>query len=211
VKRVHKQAEPRELRAHRLAGGGFGDAQGDARWKERLQEALLHEQGHLCCYCMARISREAMKVEHHRCQERYPERAVDYSNLFAACPGGQGLPRAQQTCDTHKGNADLTIDPSGNIEPFIRFLVDGSVAATRPDYQHDLDVTLNLNTAALKRARRGVLTGLVAGLNRLMPDEWKAARLRDELRRWQARDDRHRFREFCQVCVGFLERRLHRA
>jgi len=212
VKQIRKQAEPPELRAHRRAGGDFSDPQGETRWKERLQAALLREQGGLCCYCMRRVSRESMKVEHYLCQERHPERALDHDNLFAACPGGEGSPREHQTCDTRKGNAALTIHPAGNIEPFLRYLSDGTIAAKNLAYQADLDVTLNLNAAALKRARLGVLDGLVAALGRLMPGPgaWKPARLRDELARWQARDEHGDFREFCQVVVYFLEKRLRR-
>lgn len=211
MRQIHKQAEPRELRAHRLAGGGFEDPQGESRWKERLQEALLRDQGAICCYCMRRIHRESMKVEHHRCQERHPERALDYDNLFGACPGNPGQPWTRQTCDSRKGNADLTLIPSGNIEPFLRYLADGTITSDNPDYQRDLDVTLNLNVAELTRARRSVQTGLIAALHRRMPGEWKTATLQAELERWQQRDAHGNYHEYCQVAAHLLRRRLRRA
>ncbi|MBA3549302.1 MAG: TIGR02646 family protein [Nannocystis sp.] len=211
MKQIRKRSEPPELRAHRRAGGHFGDPQGDTKWKERLQEALLREQGRLCCYCMARISRERMKVEHYLSQERHPERALDHCNLFAACAGGEGWPRALQTCDTRKGSAALSINPTGNIEPFLRYLADGTISSADPAYQQDLDTTLNLNAAALKRARKAVIQGLVIAFEREMPKHWKPSRLREELARWEARDERGDYREFCRVVVYFLEKRLRRA
>lgn len=213
MKQIRKQSEPPELRAHRRAGGSFGDPQGGTRWKERLQESLLREQGRLCCYCMARIARETMKVEHYLCQERHPERALDHDNLFAACSGGEGLPRAQQTCDSRKGNAELSIYPAGNIEPFLKYLPDGMIVSTISTQQVDLDDTLNLNAAVLKRARVAVLTGLMDGLKRELPrtKEWNRARLQEELERWRARDEHGDYREFCQVVIYYLEKRLRRS
>lgn len=162
---------------------------------------------------MARISRETMKVEHYLCQERHPERALDYDNLFAACSGGEGLPRAQQTCDSRKGNAELSIHPAGNIEPFLKYLADGTIVSTISAHQVDLDDTLNLNAAALKRAREAVLTGLMDVLKRAMPKtkEWNRARLEEELARWRARDELGDYREFCRVVIYYLEKRLRRS
>jgi len=210
VKQIRKGAEPRELRQHRLAGGRFADVQGETKWKQHLQEALLRDQGGLCCYCMTRISRTAMKVEHYLCQDDHPGRDLEYDNLFAACEGGTGLPREQQTCDTRKGNAALTICPSANIEPFLKYLGDGSIDSVNPDYRHDFAVTLNLNTDKLKRARRGVLDGLVAVLQRASKGEWKRLDLEEELRRWRSRDADGNFKPFSEVGVYFLEKQRRR-
>jgi len=53
--------------------------------KQTLKDRLLQEQGYLCCYCMQRISSESMRMEHFRCQARYPEQQLDYENLLAVC------------------------------------------------------------------------------------------------------------------------------
>lgn len=210
MRQIRKQAEPRELREHRLGGGRFEDPQGATRWKERLQDALLRDQGGLCCYCMKRLERKAMKIEHLRCQERNPDRELDYDNLFAACPGNEGVPWTRQTCDARKRNDDLHIDPSGNIEPFIRYRPDGTVVSSVPGYQHDFDQTLNLNLAELRHARAGVLEGLIAGLERETQGTWKEQRLLEELARWEALDHQGNRREFCAVVVYFLKKRLRR-
>jgi hypothetical protein len=160
---------------------------------------------------MKRIDRESMKVEHRSCQERHPERALDYDNLFAACPGNPGQPWPHQTCDSHKANADITINPGGNIEPFLRYLADGRLVSDNPEYQRDIDATLNLNVPELMRARRSVQTGLLDALTRLMPREWKVAHLKDELERWERRDPQGNYREFCQVVVYLLRKRIRRA
>lgn len=210
MRQIHKGAEPRALRAHRLAGGRFADAQGESRWKEQTQDQILRDQGGLCCYCMARITRSDMKVEHYLCQDDHADRDCDWDNLFGACQGGAGLAPAQQHCDTRKGNAALTLHPAGNIEPFLRHLADGSLASPNPDYQRDIDTTLNLNVEKLRRARLGVLEGVLHVLTRAMSGAWKPARLQEELTRWESRDQDDNFREFAQVVVYYLRRRLRR-
>lgn len=210
MKQIRKGAEPPALRAHRLAGGRFADAQGESRWKEKAQDAILRDQGGLCCYCTARISRADMKVEHYLCQDLHGDQDCAWDNLFGACQGGTGCEPAEQHCDTRKGNAALTIHPAGNIEPFLRYLADGRIVASNPAYQHDLDETLNLNVEKLRRARIGVLEGLVDALTRDRTGEWRCERLREELERWTARDDAGDFRAFCQVAAEFLRKQLKR-
>lgn len=210
MRQIHKGAEPRGLRAHRLAGGQFADAQGESRWKEQTQDQILQDQGGLCCYCMSRISRTDMKVEHYLCQDDHADRDCDWNNLFGACQGGSGMAPAQQHCDTRKGNAALTLHPAGNIEPFLRYLADGRLASSNPDYQHDLDTTLNLNVEKLRRARLGVLEGVLQVLTRTNAGQWKPARLQEELTRWESRGPGGNLREFCQIVVYALRRRIDR-
>jgi uncharacterized protein (TIGR02646 family) len=211
MKQIRKGAEPPGLRKHRLDDGRFDDAQGETRWKEQTKRQILRDQGGLCCYCMARISLGDMKVEHYLCQDDHADQDCAWDNLFGACQGGTGQPPAQQHCDTRKGNAALTIHPCGNIEPFLRYLADGSLASSNPDYQRDIDDTLNLNLEKLRRARLGVLEGAVYTLTSASAGEWKLPRLQEELERWESRDADGNFRELCQVVIEFLRKRIRRA
>ena len=63
-----------------------------------LNEALLIQQGHICAYCLRRISvvfkrysetsyLPQVGVEHIESQESYPDKQLDYRNLVAVCNG----------------------------------------------------------------------------------------------------------------------------
>ena len=51
--------------------------------KSSLKEALLAEQGFICCYCEQRINSENSHIEHLDSRHTAPQRVFDYSNLLA--------------------------------------------------------------------------------------------------------------------------------
>jgi uncharacterized protein (TIGR02646 family) len=54
--------------------------------KRELHEALIREQGYICCYCGMRIIRESSHIEHLKPQSLPdPDLSVDYTNLLASC------------------------------------------------------------------------------------------------------------------------------
>lgn len=123
---------------------------------EVLREALIAEQGHLCVYCMSRINEHDTKIEHlyprHGGMGRGVKLSVDYNNLFASCRGGEG--DSSQTCDTHKGNTIIAINPlDANSIAKISYGYDGKVKSDDSAIEHDLNDTLNLNVEKLKRNR----------------------------------------------------------
>lgn len=112
--------------------------------KSVLRKSLLEEQGYLCAYCMQRIAVDDVKIEHY--VPRNLQNELRYSNLLAVCKGGEGRAKIHQTCDTHKGNTELHIDPQlvGDIET-IYYTSNGYIKSSVADYQEDLDTVLNLN------------------------------------------------------------------
>ena len=158
---------------------------------------------------MRRIDKSNVKIEHFRSQSRYGHLELEWKNLLAACPGGVGRPRSQQTCDTRKGDEDLTVDPCSNNVERLRYLADGSVISDDETIRQDLDDRLNLNLGSLKRQRSEVLRSLRAGLERKLGARrtWTSARLRkelDDLRSCQ------RLREFLGVYEYWIEKRIVR-
>jgi uncharacterized protein (TIGR02646 family) len=70
MKYITKENEPNSLIEHRTKEHScYDNIPTDA--KKVLKEALLSEQGHVCCYCMKRIHFEDMKVEHWKPQKYY--------------------------------------------------------------------------------------------------------------------------------------------
>ena len=101
--------------------------------KRQLREALLIEQGHLCCYCQQRIENEEKTVIEHFYPRNGANKAVglakmfDYDNLHVACDGGahdneernkQSLALASYPlyCEKHKDKHLLPLSP---LEPTV--------------------------------------------------------------------------------------------
>ena len=54
--------------------------------KRELHEALIQEQGDICCYCGMRITRESSHIEHLKPQSSTDlDLSVEYTNLLASC------------------------------------------------------------------------------------------------------------------------------
>lgn len=94
-----------------------------------------------------------MKIEHWRCQTRYPGRQLNYKNLLGACLGGHGKPSHLQHCDTRKGDLDLRwnpADPAHHIETRVKYELDGTIRSIDPRFNSELETVLNLNTPKIK-------------------------------------------------------------
>ena len=127
MRTIDKGAEPSSLTTHRNTPPCDFDNYAD---KNALRAALVAEQHGLCCYCMCRIDSGSisMKIEHWHCRTNYRGEELDYRNLLAACPGGEGQPRRLQHCDTRKADEGLLwnpADPQRHVEQRISYGLDG--------------------------------------------------------------------------------------
>lgn len=116
--------------------------------KQRVLEALVAEQGHLCAYCMCRIGVDKHPATIEHLVPQHPtnsvadgELSLDYHNLVAVCDGRNGT-----TCDKRRGNASLKVNPTKpHTLETIFYHRDGRIDATDEVIRHDLQVTLGLN------------------------------------------------------------------
>jgi uncharacterized protein (TIGR02646 family) len=100
--------------------------------KADLHEALLREQGYICCYCGMGIAREDSHIEHLVPQHLNESLALDYNNLLASC-----LRRTVKTQPCHCGvlkggwyDSALMVSPlSDDCEGRFRFDAYGAIAA----------------------------------------------------------------------------------
>ena len=182
--------------------------------KETLRNVLVNEQRGLCCYCMGRIRNDSMKVEHWKCQSRFPGKQLDFRNLLGTCQGGEGQPRSRQHCDTRKGDSDLRWNPANKshaIEARIYYDSDGGIRSIDADFDVQLKDVLNLNLPVLKTSRKRIRERVLHW--------WKLEKRR--LRGPVPRDRFERVREghvggtgelepFCQVAVWWIDQRLKR-
>lgn len=220
MRTITKGKEPASLTQHRLTqpSDSYKPSYDNYPHKEALREVLVREQGGLCCYCMGRIYNDPtkMKIEHWQCQSRYPTKQLNYRNLLAACPGGEGQRSSHQHCDTKKGDDDLKwnpADPAHRIETRLQYGADGSIRSNDPDPTFDTQLcqVLNLNLAKLKNNRKGVLDVIL----KWWQDEkakikGPVPRSRFEQKRDQWAGGAGALKPYCQVVIWWLDQRLKR-
>ena len=81
-----------------------------------LREALLQEQGYLCCYCQQKISLEEQTVAIEHLIARLIDGTLlfEYSNLLASCLGGRRNETEEtlvKYCNQGRGHLRLDITP----------------------------------------------------------------------------------------------------
>ncbi|MXY39275.1 MAG: TIGR02646 family protein [Rhodospirillaceae bacterium] len=208
MKAIIKGREPHSLITHRLTPYADYDNYPD---KVSLRRALASEQRGLCCYCMGPIRPEAsaMKIEHWRCQSRYPDEQLDYNNLLGACMGGEGRSQRRQHCDTRKGDRDLLWNPAEPvhaIESRVQYGADGTIESDNETLDSQLNEILNLNLALLKQNRKSVLDAVLQWWKRRKPVP--RHRIERQIRRLAPADGS--LDPYCQVAVWWLNRKLSR-
>lgn len=152
--------------------------------KKEVIELLSKEQGYICAYCMRRIPDERdgilpAKIEHWSARNgEHGETcgsygALDYCNFLAVCSGNQNdrskSKEEKLTCDASRGNKKLTVNP---LKPetlsTIYYTEDGLIAASDPNINKDLTITLNLNcvrdSVQLPKERKSVLDEIQAAV-----------------------------------------------
>ena len=159
MKQIKKGKEPTSLTEHKQKEFATYDNYGD---KDALRLALVKEQRGICCYCMGSIApnRKAMKIEHFKDQKGHDELQLAYTNMLGACLGNMGSPRKMQHCDTYKGKATFSTNPTNqavNIEQLIRYSPDGRIYSDDKHFDEELNKVLNLNVAFLKNNRKAAL------------------------------------------------------
>lgn len=132
--------------------------------KDTVKDSLFAEQGGLCAYCMRRMHPGTMQIEHYLPRSCSDDAAtIAYGNLLGVCPGNKGNAEKFQTCDAHRGNTPLTVDPlKPSSVALIRYLSNGTIYSDDAGVNRDLQQTLNLNCtqAYLPQNRRAALNSL---------------------------------------------------
>jgi uncharacterized protein (TIGR02646 family) len=219
MKQIVKIAEPNSLLQHRASQFANFDNIPYAT-KEELRQNLLSEQGHICCYCMKRIPEHTspyMKVEHFKCQDNFGTMQLTYTNLLGACTGNEGQPKIKQTCDTKKGNIDLTINPISILpicETLFKYNADGEISSINDDahINRQLNDVLNLNMQTLKDGRSEIYSE-VQDRVRLESKKSKKDKasfvrfLEQEKAKWLERTD-NKYRPYCSVAVYYLTKKI---
>lgn len=183
---IKKSREPRRLEQYRQKPGAtYADMDKDEEnkdLKKEVIESLLHEQGHLCAYCMRRIPEKRqlpqgvhpVTIEHWYPQN--PEskeeigQGLDYRNMLAVCAGNRGCgDKRNLTCDAKRGNIELKVNPTkANTLIGISYKANGEIFSTDEVVNSDLNNLLNLNCQAvsLPQSRKAALNGLLKDIKK---------------------------------------------
>ena len=217
---IEKKQEPDELLQEKRKGLTNYDTL-SGKPKEAVQMSLLEEQGYLCAYCMRRISLKNVQIEHylpqHPKSENYdPALTIDYRNMLAVCSGNkkQAGKFENLTCDQHRGNEPLTVDPRDPVSiEKIKYKTDGTICSDDAEIEKDLNITLNLNCPAsyLKENRKAALDAVKKELRDKFPGK-KAPKQQLErmLKQFQTKTN-GQYKAFAGAVIWYLKRQIARA
>ncbi len=168
MRTIPKGIEPNDLARWKASWVEQGTRVEDWGWetfqnpeKSNLKEALITEQGGLCCYCEQSVSLTNSHLEHIQPQERFPLLRFDYQNLCASCNGtGAEEGDSGRHCGHRKGNRTLPITPLvENCAVYFQFSLDGHILPENSQAQQTIEV-LGLEEANLVRQRSQAIEAL---------------------------------------------------
>lgn len=180
--------------------------------RQAIREALCHEQGCICAYCMRRIDANASHVEHIIPQSECSHgQDVDYGNMLAVCNGNDGAGnKGSLTCDRARQNSPLTVNPLiPSTLSSIKYNRKGVIYSTDENVQKDLDQTLNLNcdAAYLPQNRQRV----IQVVDKWMEEAAKKGNIVSAcIKRRNEIIENNPKPDFAGVILFFLGRRIHR-
>jgi uncharacterized protein (TIGR02646 family) len=137
MKFIEKGREPREFTAWKALANDNWQPSYDllsGNEKRVLKNALITEQGFVCCYCERRLADADSHIEHLRPQSIAEVDALDFTNMLCSCQNNlrSGEPRH---CGNLKGDwydDDLLVSPlDPNCEARFVFLANGEIRPAR--------------------------------------------------------------------------------
>jgi uncharacterized protein (TIGR02646 family) len=194
--------------------------------KSGVHQALLQEQGYICCYCGMRIDLNTSHIEHFKPRKHFPELALDYKNFLSSCPGegqdnAEGIlrnpdpnqletPILGEHCGHQKAswyNPDLTVSPqTPNCADYFRYTGLGEILPTDDLALHSAAQEtirqLRLNHPKLEASRRSALQGIVAILSDSSISSVELQKLADA---YEQTDSEGKYVRFCGA-VSYLLR-----
>ncbi len=148
--------------------------------KTDVHNALLQEQGFICCYCGMRITKETSHIEHLKPRTTYPDLSLEYNNLLTSCQGeSEEAPPEPVHCGHKKAkwyDEHLIVSPlEVNCTDFFEYNGDGEILPTEDlDKQYAAEITisrLGLNIPKLMAMRREAIDGVLLGIEELTDEE----------------------------------------
>lgn len=207
---INKGGEPASLTIYRQLPGAVYDGPNFTNVKDDIRNHLLLEQGHTCAYCMSRINFTNMKVEHWACQQRNSNLQLSYQNLLGCCNGNEGTSPNNQTCDTKKGNLDLSYSPADrqhSVSNIVRYSSDGGISSSDFAFNIELNSVLNLNYYRLRENRKSVLQAVQTQLNNKAGSRTKVE-IRKLIQVYEQKNANNQFKPYYGAVISYLNSKL---
>ncbi|MCD8131462.1 MAG: TIGR02646 family protein [Lachnospiraceae bacterium] len=192
--------------------------------RDDVREQMWREQRHLCGYCMKRIKKyEDVRIEH--CRPRHPQgetehdksATLDFKWMLGVCYGNsleRGVNKEDMTCDAHRGNADLAVNPYSEASiKKIKYRSDGRIYSDDPEINRDVTETLNLNCEAvsLPQTRRKVLEKEKSRIFKKCRGKSQVAVVRELERTYVSLVQERNLTPYCGIIISWLEDRLKKS
>ena len=186
--------------------------------KSQLHEALLKDQGYICCYCNDRIEKPTPRshIEHIKPRSHFPAEALNFTNLVSSCQG-ENEKRFPIHCGPAKADwpnesafrADLMISPlDKNCENEFSFTGLGEIRSshtgTRNAAAKETITRLGLDVPKLDAARRSSIDGILEGI-----EDETDENIQRLIAHFSNKDDEGRFIPFCSAVVYTLKKYLN--
>ncbi len=138
---------------------------------KELRPYLYAEQHELCAFCESPLPRDRskMRIAHWVPISLEPDRALDWTNLYASCPGHPPL----ESCDPAQANTAPPIEPPAARDwaSLLKFHVDGWVEP-KPGAPPEVEAALklwNLDNRTLRAARKAAIGAEMRRLDESAP------------------------------------------
>ncbi len=152
MKHIEKAEEPETFTEWKAQANddwqpSYGDLSGDI--KKAVKDALMEEQGRICCYCERRLTDNGSHIEHFRPQSNQTVDPLDYANMLCSCQN-RLRKREPRHCGSLKDNwfdEVLLLSPlESGCESRFTFTGDGNI---RPALTTDDAATETINRLGL--------------------------------------------------------------
>ena len=186
-----------------------------------IREQMWEEQRGLCAYCMKKMDDpRAVRIEH--CRPRHPQdeqehdkkSTLDFKWMLGVCYGNsvvRGVKPEDKTCDAHKGNTELTVNPFDEMSVRkIKYKADGSIYSDDTEINKDVTETLNLNCQALSlpQTRKNVLMAEKIRIMKKCKGKSQDAFIRELERTYVSLVQERNLTPYCGIIISWLESKL---
>ena len=185
-----------------------------------IRKQMWTEQKGLCAYCMCKLnSPKDVRIEHYlarnpKDKEYDAASALDYKNMLGVCYGNSlqpGTKEEDKTCDAHRGNKSLTVNPYDitSIRK-IFYTSDGYIASDDENINIDVNDTLNLNCKArsLPQNRKAVLIQAKKEIQKLCGNKSHQFYLEVLERYYKRYAEREMLPPYCGIVIAWLGKEL---
>lgn len=161
-----------------------------------------------------------MRIEH--CRPRHPQdekehdrkATLDFKWMLGVCYGNsllRGVKPEDKTCDAHRGNTELTINPFDEVSVRkIKYKTDGSIYSDDVEINKDVTETLNLNCEALSlpQIRKNVLMTVQDRITKKCKGKSQDAFMHELERIYASLVQERNLTPYCGIIISWLENKL---